>query len=520
MSYEKNNFIWITCFLLSFGVVNASEIDFKYYWSKDEAPINTSFVGAGKWFMVKPDFGYYSEDGLMLVDKDGRYVKPFDNDKIGKKLYGFQYGLYENKLYVSAYSVEADPNDSSKYFCIIHLYILDENYNIVKEKTFENRNASSSSFNGTYEGHCDDSFSCYNYFFRYNEGYGLFLYDGALLNNKYYKVDANLEVVEVTEEEANISKFFGGWWSTIQDRIKNDIASKYKADYEDFEIKTYVDRSMDNSKYIAKTTLTKSTGPLDVNKKVMQAIAYYDTNGKEIFSFIVNKLDEIDTSKFNNLGVPIDSLKKTISVSYKEFDDYFMVFGIGANETTFYLIDKEGKVLKDYSNDIPGTNMGLSHLIVNEHSFMVYFENQLYSVQNNIVNYSLNFDDSVRKLKVLAYSLMYSATIKESKNGTLTIAKNIVYPNEEVSLEVKPDEGYELGEIKIVDSNGNVISTKESKFIMPGDDVTIEAVFVEKKIEEVVINPETRAINIISIILIILVTLGIALIYKKKKEFV
>ena len=71
-------------------------------------------------------------------------------------------------------------------------------------------------------------------------------------------------------------------------------------------------------------------------------------------------------------------------------------------------------------------------------------------------------------------------------NGQIIVDERQV-PGDKVTLTIKPDEGYELGEIKVTDVNGNTIPLTDYTFIMPNEDATVEATFV--KIE----NPNTKS---------------------------
>lgn len=86
-------------------------------------------------------------------------------------------------------------------------------------------------------------------------------------------------------------------------------------------------------------------------------------------------------------------------------------------------------------------------------------------------------------------------------------------PGEEITLDIKPEKGYEVGTIQVIDYNGNVIEVKSNKFIMPSSDVTILTTFV-------VANPNTKAISIISIIILCITCGIIAIKYQKKIKWI
>ncbi len=63
-------------------------------------------------------------------------------------------------------------------------------------------------------------------------------------------------------------------------------------------------------------------------------------------------------------------------------------------------------------------------------------------------------------------------------NGKLALSKESYYGNEEVTVTVEPAWGYTLKEGSVV-VNGGAVEVVDNKFIMPAEDVTVEAEFVQ-----------------------------------------
>ena len=104
----------------------------------------------------------------------------------------------------------------------------------------------------------------------------------------------------------------------------------------------------------------------------------------------------------------------------------------------------------------------------------------------------------------------YTIETVNDGHGTVTVSKESEYGDEEVTVTITPEEGYELGEIKVVDKEGNVILFKDNSFIMPYSDVVVDVTFVP-------INPETLAgVAIIGLIVLLVISLSIAIINVKK----
>jgi hypothetical protein len=84
----------------------------------------------------------------------------------------------------------------------------------------------------------------------------------------------------------------------------------------------------------------------------------------------------------------------------------------------------------------------------------------------NVHHYMTNFDHSVN-------------VKNPDVGGELLLTENKeYYPDEEVSFNVQPEEGYELKEIQVTDASGNRIELiDEDSFIMPSGEVTIKPIF-------------------------------------------
>ena len=77
----------------------------------------------------------------------------------------------------------------------------------------------------------------------------------------------------------------------------------------------------------------------------------------------------------------------------------------------------------------------------------------------------------------------YTTTVEKTENGTISLSAKRVAAGKEVAINVKPDEGYEIKSITVLDAEGNKIEVVEKDgkftFVMPNSKITIEAEFVE-----------------------------------------
>ncbi len=80
-------------------------------------------------------------------------------------------------------------------------------------------------------------------------------------------------------------------------------------------------------------------------------------------------------------------------------------------------------------------------------------------------------------------SSSHSVSVDSDKNGTVSVNKDNASKGSTVTITVKPDSGYELGDLIVTDKNGNEIKLTDKgngkyTFKMPGSKVEIEASFV------------------------------------------
>ncbi len=71
----------------------------------------------------------------------------------------------------------------------------------------------------------------------------------------------------------------------------------------------------------------------------------------------------------------------------------------------------------------------------------------------------------------------YNITIVESENGTVEADKETAEADEEVTLTIKPDEGYELDQLSVMCGNDAVEVSENNTFNMPAGNVTVTATF-------------------------------------------
>ena len=80
----------------------------------------------------------------------------------------------------------------------------------------------------------------------------------------------------------------------------------------------------------------------------------------------------------------------------------------------------------------------------------------------------------------------YAVSTPSAKNGDVTVSPKNASKGDRVTITVKPDSGYEVGSVTVLDSKGNELKLTDKgdgkyTFTMPGSKVTVSAEFVEEQ---------------------------------------
>ena len=86
-------------------------------------------------------------------------------------------------------------------------------------------------------------------------------------------------------------------------------------------------------------------------------------------------------------------------------------------------------------------------------------------------------------------SATYTVSVDSSRHGDVTVSPKSASKGTTVTITVKPDDGYELDELTVIDKDGDSIKLKDKgdgrfTFTMPASKVTVEAVFTALEQEE------------------------------------
>jgi hypothetical protein len=225
-----------------------------------------------------------------------------------------------------------------------------------------------------------------------------------------------------------------------------------------------------------------------------------EVNIKEMDIITLKELNEVVKRINNGTGLPLDSWLKrsqwTEFIPNNGFD--VETYRIGSIKDN---IDSKYAWLYSttYWTRTASINASRFHKVndfyVNGSSGYVYFIDTLGDLCAQ-VHCSGAVGAGIRPIITLSKAeIEYEIETKTDGHGIVKSEKVIASSGEIIKFTVIPDEGYELGEVKVTDELGNVIIFKDYTFTMPYSDVLIEATFVKKEQK----NPRTSDIAIIFI---------------------
>ena len=182
-----------------------------------------------------------------------------------------------------------------------------------------------------------------------------------------------------------------------------------------------------------------------------------------------------DKRSLNNIKTSLNIYDLTTGELEKEINSKYYLFNITDTKRGF-LYHEKTCIYKWDGNEHSTANFNQSLLPTN--------------LANNYSNQSLhptnlaNENCTTQRHIYAHYSSVITKVIEG--NGQIIVDERQV-PGDKVTLTIKPDEGYEIKEVKVTGAKGNIIPLTDYTFIMPNEDVTVEATFV--KIE----NPNTKS---------------------------
>ena len=110
-------------------------------------------------------------------------------------------------------------------------------------------------------------------------------------------------------------------------------------------------------------------------------------------------------------------------------------------------------------------------------------------------NYTIRYEDGKLTVSTRPSSggssndSSYTVSVDKTKNGAITVSPKSASKGDTVTVTVKPDKGYELDTLKILDKNGDKVKLTEKNgkytFVMPAGKVTVKSSFAEEAPEQI-----------------------------------
>ncbi len=529
---KKSKILIFICVLMFMfvGVVEARKNPFVIDWNDNNKNITYGLAGMVDTNLVYGD-GYVtfhvnmnSYDGttetvMRKYDHNGNLEKEevLDNQIVinavtdGEYIYALQADLRLQKS-VQAFNL----TDSDYYDEEVGLYIVKYNSNlketsdyVFKESDFEN-----------YPG--------------YYYGYGNVLYSmivriqflGKILGyNTMTVVDDTIYILSygysTFEIDTNLNDFL------LFAPSKNPESSKVKKYFEQFYYTSKLSDDMfngiisldSNDQNIAYTSLScvPDIASIVADYRVYNLDeTFYPSDGEKTCDLAGNiGLTDADGNKLWEKDLEYDLL----AINVKLIGDYVVAIGLSEDGTEILVYDLAGNLVQNITNKV----VGFSNLVPTKNGFIVsknvtdfddcyevtvddlyggisdesrYELDEIYMTAEECYNCALDTTTEV-------YQLPYNISVLTTGEGEVDVVED-AYVGEEVEIKVSPKFGWLVEQILVIDENGNEIEVKNNKFYMPDSNVTIDVTF-KNVVENVIENPNTAAISITGLGLIVIV---------------
>ncbi len=394
-----------------------------------------------------------NKDGYIFLEENYDYtnIYSYDNSNTMKSAKKFEDLTNTKIIKYNDYYLVAGINNN-----VLKVYLIDNNLQIHnQEKT-------------TYILDNSATINLYNY---NNKIYLMITEDEILSSTNIYEIDENLNVSEISFSSLgsdNIKGILKGDYYLIHFNSEiNNTSEKENHYYES----TYLE-----DKYIIVGTNYNSFYNEENSNDYKGILTIIDKDG----NLITNEINE-DYSFYSNIQVVKDKLIVLAHTEYYE-NSYILTYDFNGNLISEEILD------------------------VDEGS-QIY---KMYKVGNNIVF------SAFRRPKTIAFTsnlLFYSFNLNIIKEdnafGTIEIPETST-PYSKVSFNVVPNSGYEVDNIIVKDSQGEIIKISNNSFIMPENDVIIKINY-----KEIISNPETIDYIILISLSLLLITIVTIKLYKK-----
>ncbi len=461
---------------------------------------------------------------IHLYNSDGKIEKSVDLSPSTYQVYSTKHITKDNKIYVGVKEYLYD-STTKKYNHRATYYLFDKDLNLIDSHEIT---AEAATYSSSYQ------------LYMYQNTNGIF----TSYASKYYKIDEEfnfadseskysynnktLPLEEKIEPNINLQALY--YSSFLVDEQRELLYEELAEEYDDFYIYPTYDTHYDEEK----ETLTIV---VNWNYIIYETQGYIYKTETELMVYVgenlelKNRIKILDEETVKNIYEPnavMDVTDEYITIGVTSggvtkvffYDhNYNLVKEFKTKNTGKYAIQKteykDGRLLLIYSEPQPeeesiSKGATTDNVFINSSSIKNFPSAKFIAGPD----YHAGLYAAGDAMIVEYYEAPFNIVTKTDGNGTVTATQKQADSGEEVEFEVKPNEGYVLGEVKVIDKDGNVIIFTDYKFTMPSADVTIEATF--NKIEK---NPETADILITLFIIAAIISIGFIIKNKKKMEW-
>ncbi len=524
-------FIFVLMFMFV-GVVEAKENPFVIDWKDNDKTITYGLTGMTDTNLVYGD-GYVTfhidmdkyngttETVVRMYDHNGNLEKEevLNNQLVinavtdGENIYTLQANLrMEKSILPASELMEADAYDEE-----VGLYIVKYNSNLKQKRSYAFTESDFYNFPGYYSGYGSELYamSVGIQFLGKILGYNTM----TVVDDTIYILGYSYSTFEIDTNLTDLSAFAPS---------QNPESSKVKKYFEQFYYTSKLSDDMfngiisldSNDQNIAYTSLSciPDMASIVTNFKVFNIDeTLYPSDGEKTCDLAGNiGLTDAYGNKLWEKDLDYDLL----AVNVKLIGDYVVAIGLSEDGTEILVYDLEGNLVQTITNDL----IGYSNIVPNKNGFIVSrnatdFSDCYEAAENAELDGGISegSKDELYEIFMAAkdcyecaldtttevYQLPYSINVLTTGEGEVEVDED-AYAGEEVEVKVSPKFGWLVEQIVVIDENGNEVEVKDNKFVMPDSSITIEVTF-KKIVEAVIENPNTAAIPITGLGIIVVV---------------
>ena len=174
-----------------------------------------------------------------------------------------------------------------------------------------------------------------------------------------------------------------------------------------------------------------------------------------------------------------------------------LLYNIDEEEHYLVVLDSNGQELSRENLESYNISVSYAPYLMNTTNGFVLINSLNGSCGYELFKRSFSYGSGCYRSNIYYFSSSYKVATKSDGHGKVDVEKVLAAYGDAVKFTVTPEHGYVLSYVKVIDSNGNVLTFTNNTFVMPASDVVVEAVFVPK-------NPDTATGIIAGSVLVLL----------------